>query len=71
MAPRTGATFFADVSEVPYAQAMAVDRTRVRQWQHWQVDPQRRLHYRRDDEYAEHFRALLTESIRCRLVRLR
>ncbi len=67
MAPRMGATFFADVSELPYAQAMAVDRTLVRQWQHWQVDPEQRLHYRRDDEYAEHFRDLLTESVRCRL----
>ena len=33
----------------------------------WRPDPERRLHYREEREYAEELRELLTEAVRCRL----
>lgn len=65
--PGDGRTFFANVTELLPAHVLAVDPAQTRTWQYWQPDLQRRLHYRSDAEYAEHFFSLLQESIRARL----
>jgi asparagine synthase (glutamine-hydrolysing) len=62
-----GGTFFAEVSELlPGRMLLATtDAAQVRRF--WQPDPGRRIEYRSDGEYAEEFRSLLEESVRCRL----
>ncbi len=66
-APADGATFFANVYELLPAHAMVVDSDTSRMWRYWDADPDAALRYRTDSDYAEHFRALLDESIACRL----
>ena len=65
--PEDGATFFRDVQELLPAHAMVVDAAGVRSWHYWEFDGSRRLHCRSDSEYAEQYRALLAEAVRCRL----
>jgi asparagine synthase (glutamine-hydrolysing) len=64
MAPQMGSTFYTDVSEMLPAHVLEVSADRVHQWRHWTPDPEKRLNYRSEDEYAEHFRELLTHSVR-------
>jgi asparagine synthase (glutamine-hydrolysing) len=66
-APQPGATFFAEIRELPSATGMSVDGGGVRTWRHWQADPEPRLHLPRDQDYVELFRETLAESVRCRL----
>lgn len=65
--PEDGRTFFSAIKELPLAHVMTVDRDRIRCWRHSQVKVTDRLRYRSDEEYAEHFLELLTQSVRCRL----
>src|ERR1044072_6984635 len=64
--PLPGATFFADVRELPPGHAMRVDAGGVRTWRHWTPGAGAES-FRRDADYVERFRELLTESVRCRL----
>jgi asparagine synthase (glutamine-hydrolysing) len=66
-APRRGETFFADIREVPPAHALIVDAVGLRLRRHWQLDRARRVRYRRDEDYADHFRELLSVSVGSRL----
>lgn len=65
--PKDGQTFFKNVYELPPAHVMTVDASNQRSRRYWQPDPSRKVRYKTDGEYAEHFRSLLEESIRCRL----
>lgn len=60
-------TFFESLYYLPPAHAMIVTSDSVRVWRHWDVDPDQRIRYRSDQEYADHFLALFTEAVRCRL----
>jgi asparagine synthase (glutamine-hydrolysing) len=46
---------------------MQIQSSGQRTWRYWQPDPSIRLRGRSDEEYAEEFRSLLEESVRCRL----
>jgi len=65
--PLPGATFFADIRELPAAHAMAVEGARTRIWRHWTVDSLEEVRLPSDGEYVERFRDVLMESVRCRL----
>ena len=65
--PADGSAFFTDVRELLPAHAMSVDADASRAWRYWQPHPSAAIRYRRDDDYAEHFRALLQQSVACRL----
>lgn len=67
MAPHMGETFFNNVKEMKPAHAMSIDAERVREWRHWDIDPNPRIRYKREEEYAEHFLHLLHESVKARL----
>ncbi|MDD1748962.1 MAG: asparagine synthase-related protein, partial [Methanothrix sp.] len=58
---------FINVFELLPAQVMAVTSSGQRKWRSWQPDLSIRVRYKSDDEYPEHFRTLLEESIRCRM----
>jgi asparagine synthase (glutamine-hydrolysing) len=60
-------TFCEPVRHLPPAHCMTVTSDSVRMWRYWDIDPDHRIRYRSDQEYAEHFRHLLAEAVRCRL----
>ena len=60
-------TFFRSVKRLMPAHRLiaAADGTRIERF--WDVDPERRIRYRRDEEYAEHFRELFGRAVAARL----
>ncbi len=67
LAPRSGATFFADVRELPPGSTLTLDDGRLELHRYWRPDPGERLCYAADADYAAHFRQLLTDSVTCRM----
>jgi asparagine synthase (glutamine-hydrolysing) len=66
-APEDGRTLFKDVRELLPAEVVVTGATRQRSWRYWQPAPVTPMRGKSDAEYAEQFRALLEESVRCRL----
>jgi asparagine synthase (glutamine-hydrolysing) len=63
----TSVTFYHDILRLPPAHAMTVDRGRAQVRSYWALDPHRALRHRSDQEYADGFREIFTEAVRCRL----
>jgi asparagine synthase (glutamine-hydrolysing) len=61
------ATFYRYVRRLPPAHWMTIDAHRIAVNRYWRLDPARRLVYRDDREYAEHFRSLFENAVVCRL----
>jgi asparagine synthase (glutamine-hydrolysing) len=61
------ATFYAGISSVPAGHVLVVDRETHRLWRYWELGPVPEIRYRRDREYAEHYRDLLFRVVRPRL----
>lgn len=62
-----GATFFCEISELLPAQVLVVSEDALHTRRFWNPDPSHRIQRRSDDDYAEEFRSLLKESVRCRM----
>ena len=62
-----GQTFFNNVYELLPAHHMIITLSGQRVIRYWQPDPHKKIRYKTDEEYAEQFRNLLEESIRCRM----
>lgn len=63
-----GSVFYEGIHEVRPGEEVIIDRHgRLQQRIFWQPDPEQRIRYRDERDYAEHFRALLIEGARCRL----
>jgi asparagine synthase (glutamine-hydrolysing) len=60
-------TFYRDIFRLPAAHRMTVGREGARVQPYWSLDPERELRLRSNEEYAERFRELFTETVRCRL----
>ncbi|WP_367171567.1 asparagine synthetase B [Halomonas sp.] len=63
-----GCVFYDGIDEVKPGEEVSVPAgqvARVRVF--WRPDPEKRLRYRDEREYADHLRELLTEAVRCRL----
>lgn len=60
-------TFYRDIVRLPSAHRLIVTREGTRLDRYWALDPGRETHGGSDSDYAEGFRALLTEAVRCRL----
>lgn len=60
-------TFFEDIHYLAPAQAMIITEHEVRRWRHWDIDEGAEIRYRDESDYVEHYRSLLTETVRCRL----
>lgn len=60
-------TFYEEIVRLPPAHRMTVTRDGVSLEPYWALDPDRELRLGSDGEYAEAFRDILTESVRCRL----
>jgi len=61
-----GATFYTDITKLLPGHYMVVGLDSVVIERYWQPDTTRRIHYRDDREYAEHFRELLELAVTCR-----
>ena len=60
-------TFYRGILRLPPAHSIRVGREGIRVQSYWSLDPSRELIMRSDAEYAEAFRELFTEAVRCRL----
>lgn len=60
-------TFYEDILRLPPAHSMVVTQDRVRLWEYWTLDPAREVRLASDQEYAEAFRDIFGEAVRCRL----
>lgn len=60
-------TFYRDVSRLPAGHSLTVHRREARVEPYCQLDPFREIRLRSDEEYADAFRELFTEAVRCRL----
>ncbi|WP_447972599.1 asparagine synthase (glutamine-hydrolyzing) [Nitrospira sp. Kam-Ns4a] len=60
-------TLYANIRRLPPAHVLLVRPKGLWKKRYWSVDPERTLRYRTDQEYADHFRAVLHEAVRCRL----
>jgi asparagine synthase (glutamine-hydrolysing) len=60
-------TFYRGIAQLPPAHVLIVEGGRPRVLRYWDVDAGRRIRYRDSDEYADHFRDLVKEAVRCRL----
>jgi asparagine synthase (glutamine-hydrolysing) len=60
-------TFFRDIFRLPAAHSMTVSRTGTAVRTYWSLDPERELRLRSNAAYADSFREIFTESVRCRL----
>lgn len=60
-------SFYEGILQLAPAHAMAVDRGGHRTWRYWDIDPDFRIEYAREEEYAEHFLEIFMEAVRCRL----
>jgi asparagine synthase (glutamine-hydrolysing) len=60
-------TSYQDILRLPPAHSMAVTASGVRSWAYWSLDRQRELRLNSDAAYAETFREIFTEAVRCRL----
>ena len=59
-------TLWSGVTRLPPAHALVVSGSGARAVRYWDFDPEARLAYRDEREYAEHFRALFRQAIECR-----
>lgn len=62
-----GQTLFKDVIELLPANVILISEHGLRLQRYWQPDYERKIRYKTDQEYADHFRDLLEESVRCRM----
>ena len=60
-------TFYQDISRLPPAHSLVINRESKTSQEYWALDPNRRLKLGSDREYAEAFRELFVEAVRCRL----
>jgi len=60
-------TFYEDILRLAPAHSMVVSREGGKLERYWSLDPSRELYLGSDDEYAEAFRELFAETVRCRL----
>ncbi|MBI5247977.1 MAG: asparagine synthetase B [Desulfomonile tiedjei] len=60
-------TFYKGIRRLPPGHNITVGRTFHRIERHWSLDPDREVHLRSDTEYADAFRDIFKESVRCRL----
>ncbi len=60
-------TFYLDINRLPPASTMLVGAGGIRVRQYWALDPKREIRLKSDGEYAEAYRGLFVEAVRCRL----
>jgi len=67
LGPDPAATPYEGIECVPPAHVVTIEDERVHCQPFWTPPTGRRIQYRQDSDYEEHFRALVREAVRCRL----
>jgi len=65
-APRDGSTFFEGINELSPASFIVVDEKNIQLKKYWEYKP-KRIRYKNDIEYAEHYKELLEKSVISRM----
>jgi asparagine synthase (glutamine-hydrolysing) len=65
--PAAHLTPYVGIHSVPPSSSVAIRNGKQIITKHWDFDPVRRIRYRTDAEYEEHFRAVFAEAVRRRL----
>lgn len=60
-------SFYHEVFYLPPAHCLLVTESSVHKWRYWELDPERRIRYASDADYAEHLYELLARAVRDRL----
>lgn len=60
-------TFYQEILRLPPGHSMTVRREGSRLQEYWSLDPSREVRHRSDAAYAEAFRDIFAEAVRCRL----
>lgn len=60
-------TFYVGVQHLPPAHYLVIDRSNIHKKQYWKVDFSRQTHYKKSEEYAEHYLDLLKGVVTTRL----
>jgi asparagine synthase (glutamine-hydrolysing) len=63
----TQITFYENILRLPPAHTLTVSAQGIQLQRYWQLDPSREICFATDQEYADRFRELFTEAVRCRL----
>lgn len=64
-------SYYQGIEKLGPADCLLVEETGPRRRHYWELDPQRRIRYANDDEYAEHFGELFRQAVRDRLRSIR
>ncbi|HEY9644110.1 MAG TPA: lasso peptide isopeptide bond-forming cyclase [Coleofasciculaceae cyanobacterium] len=60
-------TTYEGILRLPPAHSLSIRPSGMRLWSYWQLDPHREIRLESDEAYAEAFRKIFTEAVRCRL----
>jgi asparagine synthase (glutamine-hydrolysing) len=60
-------TVYQDILRLPPAHCMIVNSSGIKMWSYWELDPHREIRMDSNEAYAEKFREIFTEAVRCRL----
>lgn len=60
-------SFYEGIFYCPPGHCLTVTTTAIRKRRYWDLDPDLRIRYKDDAAYAEHFLALFTDAVHCRL----
>ncbi len=60
-------TFYVDINRLLPASVMVIGKGGIRQYEYWAFDPKKQIKLKSDAEYAEAYRSLFIEAVRCRL----
>jgi asparagine synthase (glutamine-hydrolysing) len=61
------ATLYRDIRRLEGGCSITVRPGKIERRRYFDIDPAKRIRYRTDAEYAEHFESILKEAVRCRL----
>jgi len=62
-----GETYYKEIYQIPPGHWMLVNQAGLRIQRYWALDPSKNIHLESDEAYAEAFREIFTEAVRCRL----
>ena len=60
-------THFIDIKRLPAAHFIILESNSIRICNYWELKPQKRIWYKHDNEYVEHFLDVFGKAVRCRL----
>jgi asparagine synthase (glutamine-hydrolysing) len=60
-------TLYEGILQLPPAHALTVDASGHNVRRYWEIEPDYRIEYTDEDQYAEHFAEIFKEAVRCRL----